>query len=300
MTKKLLYIFYLAFFIPYFYSCNRPVLFDKNQIANSSEIIAEEEVETLDIYQVNASKITYTVDSLKISGYIVRPKIINQALPVIIYNRGGNRDFGKISVYQFSNLCYLAKHGYVVLASQYRGNTLSEGKDELGGDDLNDVLALIDIAEQLPYANEDKIGVLGYSRGGLMAYLASKATDKIDAIVVVGAPTDLFLSIKNRPNMYTHVMLPLIGDTLNRKDEYIKRSPIHWSDHVNEPTLILHGTKDERVNVLHAKRMIAQMEKNHQTIQYKLFEDGNHSLTNIDETEVDNYIFDWFKLHLSN
>lgn len=237
---------------------------------------------------------------MNISGYLVRPKIINQSLPVLIYNRGGNRNFGTISSYELNYLCFLAEQGYVVLASQYRGNSHSDGKDEIGGADLNDVLALISIADQLPYANSEKIGVLGFSRGGLMAYLASKATDKIDAIAVIGAPTDMFLLIKNRPGMYTNVTLPLIGDTITMKEEYIKRSPIYWYDQINEPTLILHGSEDKRVNVLQANKIIKLMQKNHQKIKYKIFENGNHELSNIDDEIIDKYILDWFELYLSD
>lgn len=298
--QKQFFISLLIFFIICFNCCKIPFLSTDKQNSTSSLITNEVEVETMAIYQVKATQINYVVDSLNISGYIVRPKIINQPLPVIIYNRGGNRDFATIGPEEFSHLCFLAEQGYVVLASQYRGNSHSDGKDEFGGKDLNDVLALIDIAEQLPYANEEKIGMLGLSRGGMMTYLASKATDKIDAIAVIGAPVDLFLSIKNRPGLYSNVMLPLIGDTISMKEEYIKRSPVYWVDEINEPTLILHGAKDERVNVLHAKKIIELMQKKHKTFQYKIFKDGDHALLNIDETIVDGYILDWFKLYLSN
>lgn len=297
--KKQYAIICLIFSIIYFCSCKTSLL-STNKQTPSSSIIHEVNIETIAIYQVNASQIIYTVDSLNISGYLVRPKIINQSLPVLIYNRGGNRNFGTISSYELNYLCFLAEQGYVVLASQYRGNSHSDGKDEIGGADLNDVLALISIADQLPYANSEKIGVLGFSRGGLMAYLASKATDKIDAIAVIGAPTDMFLLIKNRPGMYTNVTLPLIGDTITMKEEYIKRSPIYWYDQINEPTLILHGSEDKRVNVLQANKIIKLMQKNHQKIKYKIFENGNHELSNIDDEIIDKYILDWFELYLSD
>lgn len=297
--KKYLIITCLNFYVIFFYSCKSHLQSIPKQLANPISIIDSIEAQTTTIYQVKASQITYVVDSLKIGGYIVRPKAITKPLPVIIYNRGGNRDFGTISYRELIYISYLAEQGYVVLASQYRGNSYSDGEDEFGGNDLNDVLALIDLAEQLPYANQDKIGVLGFSRGGLMAYLTSKATNKIDAIAVIGAPSDFFLLIENRPEMYTHVMLPLIGDTLSMKEEYIKRSPIYWFDEINEPTLILHGEEDERVNVLHAKNIIELMQENNQNIQYKIFEGGNHGLSSIDDEIVDKYILDWFKMHLS-
>ena len=298
--KKQFAIICLILLTVLFYCCKTLKISTNKQIQNFSSITEQVDIGINNMYQVEAFKINYTVDSLKISGYIVRPKLIIKSLPVIIYNRGGNRNFSAINYEQLNYLSFLAEQGYVVLASQYRGNSFSEGKDEFGGDDLNDVLALIDIAKQLPYANEEKIGVLGISRGRLMAYLTSQATDEIDAIAVIGAPTDMFLVIKNRPEMYTNVMLPLIGDTLTMKEEYVNRSPIYWFDEINEPTLILHGAEDKRVNVLQANKIIKLMQKNHQKIKYKIFENGNHGLSNIDDEIIDKYILDWFELYLSD
>ena len=70
--------------------------------------------------------------------------------PCIIYNRGGNRDFGALKVDQRSlNLAKLASHGYIVIASQYRGDGGSEGQEEFGGKDVNDVLNLMDVLEEI-------------------------------------------------------------------------------------------------------------------------------------------------------
>lgn len=53
--------------------------------------------------------------------------------PCIIYNRGGNRDFGSLKVATGATLMgMLAAQGYVVIASQYRGNAGGEGAEEFG------------------------------------------------------------------------------------------------------------------------------------------------------------------------
>jgi len=63
--------------------------------------------------------------------------------PCVIYNRGGNRDFGGLLVAHGAiTLGKLAKEGYVVIASQYRGNGGSEGQEEFGGKDVNDLFIL--------------------------------------------------------------------------------------------------------------------------------------------------------------
>jgi dienelactone hydrolase len=74
----------------------------------------------------------------------------------------------------------------VVVGSQYRGAAGSEGKDEFGGADLNDVMNLLPLLEALPNADPSRIGMAGFSRGALMTYLALTKTDRIKAAVVAG------------------------------------------------------------------------------------------------------------------
>jgi len=87
---------------------------------------------------VETHRIKYGSGGLKIGGYLVIPKDIEGKLPVIIYNRGGNRNYGLIDK-NLNHLEYLASNGYIVLASQYRGNIYSEGRDEYGGGDVDDI-----------------------------------------------------------------------------------------------------------------------------------------------------------------
>jgi len=49
------------------------------------------------IDSIEMNWITYLSDGLKVSGLLVKPKIPGN-YPCIIYNRGGNRDFGKLLV----------------------------------------------------------------------------------------------------------------------------------------------------------------------------------------------------------
>lgn len=256
--------------------------------------------------QVKAWKILYKVDSIAVGGYIVVPeKALHQSLPfpTIIYNRGGNRDYGTIRNMQLDYLYYLASKGFVIYASQYRGNAMSEGgKDEFGGQDLRDVLALIELIEEDPLANQDQIVMLGFSRGGLMTYLASRQTDKIKALAVVGAPTNLQQFTTERPRLYHTVLKPLVGDTLIMREEYLKRSPVHWAAEINEPLLILHAEDDRRVNVKHATSMITalQEQNNDKNLAFKIFPEGGHGLRSSAALEDyrDSLIVSWFNQHL--
>lgn len=115
--------------------------------------------------------------------------------PVIIFNRGGNRDYNELTLKMlFFSTAVLANEGYIILASNYRV------KDEYGGKDLNDVLHLIDVAAQIENADTSKIGMFGWSRGGMMTYLALKESNRIKTAVIGNGASDLFLSIKTDLN----------------------------------------------------------------------------------------------------
>jgi len=248
---------------------------------------------------IELSEIKYTSDTLNITGFIAKPKHMepNQKFPLIIFNRGGNKDYGVITKSNVQYLEYLSSLGYVVMASQYRGNSYSEGIDELGGKDLNDVKCLIEIAKSTTYVDTNNIGVLGYSRGGLMAYLLSKDSDEIKTLITVGAPTDLLLGSKNRPELYNQVLNKLIGDSISKREEFIKRSPLYWFDQLNEPMLIIHGSDDKKVNIEHSKRLMDSLEKSPNKITPLFIEGGNHSLSNYRQTRNDT-IANWFHYYL--
>src|SRR5688572_8111938 len=76
---------------------------------------------------INFYRITYLSDNLKVTGYVAEPKAMGK-YPCIISNRGGNQDFGQwnhLSIAFF--LGRMADWGYVIIASQYRGNDGGEG-----------------------------------------------------------------------------------------------------------------------------------------------------------------------------
>ena len=84
--------------------------------------------------------------------------------PCIIYNRGENREFGSLKIaHGATRLGQIAKEGYVVIASQYRGNGGSEAREELGGKDVNDILILTEVLKEIEQADTRKIRMYGWS-----------------------------------------------------------------------------------------------------------------------------------------
>ena len=178
--------------------------------------------------KVRTEKVTYISDGLKVTAYLVYP-VIEGKYPGIIYNRGGNREFGSISKSKLAFiLARVAYRGYIVIASQYRGNDGGEGREEFGGRDVNDVLNLIPLLKNLKNADGSKIGIFGWSRGGMMTYLALSRNSEIKAAVVGGGIADLSMMKNNRPDMEKFVYSELMPDYDKNRDTLLfERSAIN-------------------------------------------------------------------------
>ena len=264
-------------------------------------------LEKVDMYEI-----TYLSDGLKIQAFAAVPKAkgIGRWFGVFsecVYNRGGNRDFGALQLfkngerakypvsYHFSKL---ANEGYVVVGCNYRGCGESEGQDEFGGKDVNDVLNLIEAVNEIPKADATRIGMYGWSRGGMMTYLTLPRTTKIKAAVVGGAPTDK--TVIDRPNMETNVYAQLMPNYWENKEaELKKRSAVYFADKfpTNVPLLILHGNADWRVKSTQSLQLALELEKHRVPYRLKIFEGGDHALSQYRE-ERDEDVINWFERYL--
>jgi dipeptidyl aminopeptidase/acylaminoacyl peptidase len=212
---------------------------------------------------INFFTISYKSDSLLVNGIIAEPKKEGE-FPVIIFNRGGNKEIGKVAKLKtLYSLIYstskLAKEGYVVIASCYRED------DEFGGDDINDVLNLTKTVKYLQKADSDRIGMFGWSRGGMMT---------IKTAVIGNGPTDLAQLISERPEMETEVFAKLIPNYKNNKKIALEeRSVMYWADELdkNASLLILCGTEDKRVNPNQAQQIADRLAEINYDFRLKKF-----------------------------
>lgn len=254
------------------------------------------------IDSVKVSEITYSSDGLKVKGFLILPEG-EGPFPCLIFNRGGNRDFGEISpLAAVAWLGQYANWGYVVVASQYRGVAGGEGIEEFGGAEINDVLNLVPLLESIPQADTSRIGIWGGSRGGLMTYLALRKSDRFKAAVVAAGMTDSFAILKDRPQMEDYVYSQIVPNwETDREQALIDRSPIRW---VNElckttPILLLHGSADWRVTPTQALDMADALYAAKHPFRFVFFEGADHGLSEFRDEEnritrdfLDHYVRD--------
>jgi dipeptidyl aminopeptidase/acylaminoacyl peptidase len=254
-----------------------PVIVDRRPL-QLSPAVAQLSVDLLK--KVHIEAITYLSDGLRIKGYLVVPEGAGP-FPCVIVNRGGNQNVGIwTDDSALKSLSRFAAWGYVAVASQYRGAGGSEGHDEFGGADVNDVMNLIPLLKTVPGADVNRIGMFGASRGGMMAYLALTRTDRIRAAIVLSGMSDLAESLRSRPEL-AKPWKDMVPDYANNRDTALRqRSAINWIDKLpaNVPLLIMHGTADWRVSPSQAFEMARGLYDAKRPVRFVMYEGGSHGV----------------------
>ncbi len=246
---------------------------------------------------MTAYRFTYTSQGHAVVGYLVVPKKRATRAPTIVYNRGGSGEFGAIRIgWLFTGaIAALARAGYVVIASQYSGVAGGEGVDEMGGSDLNDVTNLQKIIKNLSFCDAKKIGMYGFSRGGIMTYRTLQKTRWVRVAVVVSGLTDLFFNETYRPEMREHFKKMFGGS----REEKRKRSVLYWYKDISPavPLLVLCGMADWRVDPREAFRFAEKATGHFRDFKLVAYPRGTHALEEY-ETQVNQEIVNWFDTFL--
>jgi dipeptidyl aminopeptidase/acylaminoacyl peptidase len=244
---------------------------------------------------IRCSFFSYEVDGVAVSGFSAMPKDTQERrLPAIIYNRGGNGELGRVTFARMAEDIFpLASRGFFVIGSQYRD------ADEFGGKDVDDVLALLTIIDRRADVAADRIGMMGFSRGGVTTMLAASRTTRLKALVMMASPADLHAELGVRPDMEKVFERRIPGYAANKEALLRARSPLFVLDDVPAavPILLLHGGADERARPQNALQLAARLQELKRTYKLVVYPDGDHALSGFGP-EVNAEIARWFEARL--
>jgi dipeptidyl aminopeptidase/acylaminoacyl peptidase len=195
-------------------------------------------------------------DGLEIEGQVIYPVGYEEGkvYPTILHIHGGPswawddhlyanwHDWGQ----------YLAGNGYVVLMPNPRGSTgrgstyqIANHADWMGAD-YRDSQAGLDVLIERGIADPERLGVGGWSYGGLTTSWTITQTNRFKA-AIVGAGVTNRVSMQGTTDIISWAASWLRAEFAENPDEYWHTSAMRYVGQVTTPTLVVHGGSDERV-----------------------------------------------------
>jgi dipeptidyl aminopeptidase/acylaminoacyl peptidase len=243
---------------------------------------------------VQLYELTYWSEGLRIKAFLGLPVADAPTMPALVFNAGGTGERGALTATTAAATVGLyASWGYVVIASQYRGRGGSEGTEEWGGGDVDDAMNALKLLQNLDYVDNERIGIIGGSRGGMMALQMLTRTDVFKAAITFGAPTDFTDLAEDSYILKTaRHFLPgeVFADVARRREELARRSAALFAADLckTTPLLVLHGSGDRRVEAEHAYKLGLALQKSLHPYKLILYDNADHVLAGRrDESNAD-------------
>jgi len=232
-----------------------------------------------ELSDVTVSRIVYESDGLKVTGVVAMPMETKLAHPILIYNRGGSREYGKLTLYTIMrSLVPFARRGYMVFASNYRGNDGGGGREEFGGKDLDDVMNLLAIARAHPSFDGKNAFMIGHSRGGMMTTMAIKLGAKINAAISIAGISDARKMIGHQKVREEMLKALVPGYHDDPQSALIERSAVLWPEAITVPLLLLHGDNDQDVSYEDSIALNDAIKSAGGTSELVIYPSGSHAL----------------------
>jgi dipeptidyl aminopeptidase/acylaminoacyl peptidase len=212
-------------------------------------------------------------------------------LPLMVFAHGGVH--GNVGSNYVNVLRELLQQGYAVIAPDYRGSA-GYGREyweliDYGGLEIEDVFAGRQfMLENHDHIDPERVGIMGWSHGGLIALMNLFAHPKEFKVGYAGVPVcDLVARMGYSDQGYRDLFSASyhIGKTVREDiNEYRRRSPAWNADKLQTPLLIHTTTNDEDVNVLEVENLIKALKAAEKKFEHKVYKDapGGHQFNRLD------------------
>ena len=207
-------------------------------------------------------------EGLELKAFAARPDEGQGPFPAVQIHHGGG---GYEPVYS-SMAEALALNGIIGVTLIHRGYPGSQGHQEYGGGEIADIGNLTDEIRSWEGVDEERLGIMGYSRGAHNTLLAVEQYDFFTAAVVWSPPVDMIDHVQVNP-----WIADMFGGTPDVVPEaYRIRSSLLFVDRISCPLLILHGETDDVVPVRHSQRLAKALEASTKDFKLHIIPDEGH------------------------
>jgi dipeptidyl aminopeptidase/acylaminoacyl peptidase len=206
-----------------------------------------------------------SADGTSIDGFLTLPPDApkGQRLPTILRIHGGpTSQFSTAFEQQWQ---MLAAQGYAVVACNPRGSTgygLAFSRAiwaDWGNKDFEDLMAAVDQAIAMGVADPERLGVGGWSYGGMLTdYVITKST-RFKAAISGASEANYLANYGN--DHYQYEWETELGLPWKATDLWIRLSPWFKLEAVTTPTLVLGGASDMNVPLLNSQQLYMALKR---------------------------------------
>ncbi len=232
----------------------------------------------------DAEKIRFkSPDGMDVEGFLYKPPAFNADLkyPTLLRIHGGPTaqfDYGFDTEPQI-----FAANGYLVVLVNPRGST-GRGQDycrtifaDWGNKDVEDVLAGVDYAVAKGVADPDRLGVGGWSYGGILTnYVISKTTRFKGAISGAGG---ILWAASYGHDHYQREYIAELGEPWKKREVWDRVSSVFYNvEKITTPTLIMGGEIDWNVPILNSEHLYQALRQLGRTTQLVVYPGQHHGI----------------------
>jgi dienelactone hydrolase len=216
---------------------------------------------------LECTKVTYRsrVGDMDIPAYLFQPLTRRgpRGHAAMVWVHGGVHGNWSLSPY-FPFVKEAVQRGYVIIAPEYRGSTGYGEAHHLaidyGGKEVDDVMSAYDYLQTLPHVDPDRVGMMGWSHGGYITLLSLfRESHPFKAGAAIVPVSNLIFRLSYKGPSYQRsfsTQKEILGLPFERREEYVRRSPVFHVDKLQVPLLVHVATNDEDVNFVEAQQIV--------------------------------------------
>lgn len=203
------------------------------------------------------------VDPLRIHLEWARPSGTGPYPTVLVHPHGGRTAQHMVGV-----VWDLAAHGYVAVAADYERHVDGAYRRNLfAWRSAADATAVLDVVVGSPYVDATRVGLLGFSQGGVFSLLiAAHAPRRVRAVVAYYPVTDFprWLGAE-RTGIVERAAFAVVRSYFRRQsgaesearfqEMLVAASPYYVAGNIQAPVLLVHGERDTTAPVEESERM---------------------------------------------
>ena len=241
--------------------------------------------------------VSYQSDGLKIYALMTIPngEKPSTGWPVIIFNHGYiPPDVYRTTERYIAYVDLIARSGYIVFRSDYRGHDRSEGAPGGVYTEPNysiDVLNAVASMKRHQDADPDRIGMWGHSMGGYITLRSMVVSQDIKAGVIWAGVVARYPDLFTRWNSGARHTAAAPGSwvySLEQSYGTVEANPEFWNSisanayvkDLNRPLQLHHGTADHDVPWEFSEMLYDEMLAAKQVAEFYAYEGDNHNISN--------------------